>query len=204
MTPQVERFLAECGFTPIDTESSARRVAEKAVGELARLQSRLAELEQQSSWQSGALQACAVERDDARSKLAECEKELLDYTEQTLKEERKHFSDLTVLRSLVAKKDEALKSFNADSMFGRPGDTDCQVAYHYLENSEEGAVLAMRISHMKEKAQRYQDLVYQALALTPADCAGKALVEKKELAELRRDRERLDLAGNGQFTNSSH
>jgi len=77
----------------------------------------------------------------ARSRLS------LDYQRQKL-----------CLLLLVQKMGEALENFDADSMFGRPWDTDCQVAYEFGMHSEDGSVLACKVNQMKECAQQFQEI----------------------------------------------
>ena len=89
--------------------------------------------------------------------------------DRTCRELDKANQDLTALRALVAKKDEALKT--------------CLEMFREIRGDWTDPRMECRAG---------ADAAVAALALTPADCAGMAVVPVGELAELRRDKERLD------------
>ena len=134
--------------------------------ELARLQSRLEE--------------CEKGRDELKQDGESLELELRENIERLCNQRDEAEGEcfkvnaaLSALRALVAKKDEALKT--------------CLEMFREIRGDWTDPRMECRAG---------ADAAVAALALTPADCAGMECVPTGELAELRRDKERMDwLAG---------
>jgi hypothetical protein len=141
-----------------------------AKGELTRLQSRLAECEKERDELRTQLDAWHCQFGTTQLSHAVADHERLVATAQNAHAKKSEVeSDLTALRALVAKKDEALKT--------------CLEMFREIRGDWTDPRMECRAG---------ADAAVAALALTPSSLHGMAVVPVGELEELRRDKEIVD------------